>query len=184
MQLFKQFTGQASAGAAGEMIRERDWAETPLGPRESWPQPLKTLVEVMLGSAQPMFVVWGPERILLYNDAYGEILAAKHPAALGRPFLEVWAEIGEALLPIVDQAYSGQPVHMDDIMLVMERRGYPEETHFSFSYTPVHGDGEIGGFFCACVETTEQVITARKRFAEREQLEQMFEQAPGLIALL
>lgn len=41
-------------------IRAHDWAATPLGPREGWPQSLRTLVDVMLGSAQPMFVAWGP----------------------------------------------------------------------------------------------------------------------------
>jgi hypothetical protein len=74
---------------AAALIFSRDWVTSPLGPREHWPEPLKTLVEVMLGSNQPMFVAWGPERSLLYNDSYGEILAAKHPEAMGLPFLEV-----------------------------------------------------------------------------------------------
>jgi PAS domain-containing protein len=80
-----------------------------------------------------MFITWGPDRTLLYNDAYAEILAAKHPAAVGRDFLEVWHEIRDDLLPIVDQAYRGELVHMDSIELLMLRRGYPEQTHFSFS---------------------------------------------------
>ncbi|WP_162806186.1 PAS domain S-box protein [Sphingosinicella terrae] len=156
-----------------------------LGPRDAWPPALRTLVDVMRGSAQPMFVVWGPEQILLYNDAYAQILAAKHPAAYGRPFLEVWHEIRDDLRPIVTEAYAGRPVQMDDIALTMNRRGYPEEAHFAFSYTPVRrDDGAVAGFFCACVETTEAVLAGRRRLAERRRLEQMFEQAPGLIALL
>ena len=159
------------------------WDSTPLGPRSGWPRSLKTVVEVMTGSLQPMFVVWGPDRILLYNDAYIEILAAKHPAAFGRPFLTVWREIRDDLIPIVEQAYAGQPVHMRDITLFMERRGFREEAHFAFSYTPIrNGRGEVQGFFCACVETTAQVLTDRNWLAERARLAQMFEKAPGIIA--
>ncbi|MGK6325447.1 PAS domain-containing protein [Sphingomonas sp. DT-51] len=143
-------------------MRATDWAATPLGVPSSWPQPLKTLVGVMLGASQPMFVAWGEGRSLLYNAGYAEILGNKHPAALGRDFLEVWHEIRADLLPIVSQAYAGEPVHMDDIELIMERNGYPEETHFAFFYAPVRDeDGSVGGLYCACTETTAQVLAER-----------------------
>ena len=154
----------ADDGEQARRIRDQDWAATPLGAPERWPVALKTLVGVMLGADQPMFVVWGPGLTLIYNDRYSEILQAKHPAALGRPFLDVWREIAGDLRPIVDRAYAGTPVHMDQITLLTERRGYPEETHFSFSYTPVRTDGgAVDGFFCACAEITEQVLAERSR---------------------
>ncbi|WP_244444604.1 PAS domain-containing hybrid sensor histidine kinase/response regulator [Nitratireductor basaltis] len=134
----------------------------------NWPTPLKTLTSIMLSANQPMFLVWGAGRLMIYNDAYSQILATKHPHALGRDFLEVWREIRDDLNPIVEQAYSGKPVHMDDIELVLNRRGYPEETHFSFSYTPIRGDdGQILGFFCPLTETTAQVL-AERRLRESE----------------
>jgi hypothetical protein len=77
----------------GALMRAMDWSATKLGPPLDWPEPLKTLVGVMLGSNQPMFVVWGAEHTLLYNDGYARILAAKHPAALAADFFDVWAEI-------------------------------------------------------------------------------------------
>lgn len=158
----------AGGGATGECLRTFPWAETPLGPPRHWPPALKTLVGVMLSSNQAMFIAWGPDRTLLYNDAYSEILASKHPAALGRDFLDVWQEIRADLVPIVDQAYAGEPVHMDDITLHMQRRGYLEETHFSFSYTPVRDEtGTIAGFFCPCNEITGQVL-AERRLRESE----------------
>src|SRR3712207_5420060 len=100
----------AGGGQMGALMRAHDWRRTPLGDPEGWPQSLKTLAGVMLGSNQPMFVAWGPERTLLYNDPYAEILARKHPAALGRPFLEVWSEIRDDLLPIVERTLSGESV--------------------------------------------------------------------------
>jgi hypothetical protein len=151
------------------LMRAHDWSATPLGAPEGWPQPLKTLVGVTLAADQPMFVAWGPERTLLYNDAYAEILASKHPAALGGDLLEVWREIRADLLPIVERAYAGRPVHMDDIEFVMERRGHPEETHFAFSYTPVRDEaGQVAGLLLPCVEITEQVLAKRRTIAERE----------------
>jgi PAS domain S-box-containing protein len=175
----------ADGGQMGAAIRGFDWAHSPLGSPEGWPTALKTLVGVMLGSNQPMFVAWGSTPILLYNDPYAAVLAQKHPAALGRPFLDVWSEIRADLIPIVEQAYAGLPIHMDDITLMMERRGYLEETHFAFSYTPVRGEaGTVDGFFCACTEITEQVLAERRRAADTERQRRLFEQAPGFIAIL
>lgn len=158
------------------LIDAHDWAATPLGPAGAWPTALKTLAGVMLGAKQPMFIVWGPAETLIYNDAYAEILAGKHPSALGRPFLEVWAEISADLIPIVRQAYAGTPVHMDDIPLLMQRRGYPEETHFAFSYTPIRGkDGAVQGFFCPCMETTQQVLATRALRDSEARARQIFD---------
>ncbi|WP_181955337.1 PAS domain-containing sensor histidine kinase [Paracoccus liaowanqingii] len=150
-------------GEAGTLLRARDWASFSFGLPENWPVALQTLVGVMLGSSQPMFVIWGPQRTLLYNDAYREILADKHPLAMGRDFLEVWQEIRDDLLPIVERAYHGEPVQMDDIELWIEHNGVRKEAHFAFSYTPVRGEtGSIDGFFCVCQEITNQVDVERK----------------------
>ena len=125
----------------------------------------------MTHSSQPMFIVWGSQRTLLYNDGYAEILAAKHPDALGRDILDVWHEIRDDLEPIVEEAFAGRPVYMDDIALQMQRKGFIEETHFSFSYTPIfEEDGKVSGFFCPCTEITRQVLAERalRRSAARQ----------------
>ncbi|MGI4795799.1 MAG: PAS domain S-box protein, partial [Janthinobacterium lividum] len=122
----------------------------------------KTLVDVMLCGNQPTHIVWGPERTLLYNDAYAHLLGEKHPSALGRPFLHVWSELAGDLQPLVDRAYAGESVFLDDMRLVMERSGFPEETYFSFAYTPIRREGGvIDGFYCPCIETTRQVLNGR-----------------------
>ncbi|WP_210530135.1 hybrid sensor histidine kinase/response regulator [Rubellimicrobium arenae] len=150
-------------GPVARMVRSHDWAATPLGLPRGWPQPLRTLLGVMMGASQPMFVAWGAERTLIYNEAYARILADRHPAALGGSFLEVWHEIRHDLAPIVDRVFRGEPVQMDDITLHMERWGCPEEAHFAFSYTPVRDEeGAVAGFFCACQEITGQVMAERR----------------------
>ncbi len=172
-------------GQMGAAIRAYDWSDTALGAPVEWPTPLKTVVGIVLGANQPMFVVWGAEQTLFYNDAYAAILADKHPHALGRPFMQVWAEIEADLTPIVRQAYGGLPVHMDDITLMMNRRGYVEEAHFAFSYTPVRDKaGTVEGVFCACTEITDQVLAERRRAADTRRQQRLFEQAPGFITIL
>ncbi len=173
-----------AAGEAAALLCAHDWQASPLGRPEGWPQPLRTLTSVMLGANQPMFIAWGAEHTLIYNDSYARILATKHPDAMGRPFLDVWSEIRDDLAPIVGKAFAGEPVHMDDITLVMHRRGYPEETHFSF-YTPVRdAGGAVAGLFCACTETTEKVLAQRRQVAEAERLRRLFERAPSLISIM
>ena len=158
----------SSDNAMSRQHRAFPWADSPVGRPEDWDTSLKTLVPIMLASSQPMFVVWGPSRTLLYNDAYADILGNKHPDALGRDFLEVWHEIRGELEPMVAAAYRGEPWQMDHIELWMERRGFREEAHFSFFYAPVRAEsGEVGGFFCACNEITAQIL-AERRLAESE----------------
>lgn len=170
-------------GAVGALLRALG-ADFALGSPATWPVELRSLVGVMLSAPQPMFVTWGAERRMLYNDAYAEILGNHHPA-LGQPFLEVWAEIAEQVGPIMARAYAGEPIYMDDIELWLTRHGRPEEAHFSFFYTPVRGDdGQVVGVFCACTETTQQVAIERERRAEIERLREMFEQSPSFVAVL
>jgi hypothetical protein len=50
------------------------------------------------------------------------------------------------------------------LLLIVERAGYPEESHFTLSYSPIKGRvGGVGGVFCACSETTARVLAERRR---------------------
>lgn len=166
----------------GALLRSHDWSRTPLGEAPGWPQTLRTLVQIMLGSTQPMFVVWGPQRTLLYNEGYAGILGSKHPDAMGRDFLAVWHEIRDDLAPLVAQAYGGQPVQRNHIQLLMHRNGYPEETHFAFFYSPIRDeDGAVAGFYCACTETTEQFQAQRALREAHALLHTFIEAVPGVV---
>ncbi|WPB57847.1 ATP-binding protein [Xylophilus sp. GOD-11R] len=152
-----------ASGDMAERVRAHDWASTALGLPEQWPDALLTLVEVILAAHEPRFLAWGPERVMIYNDHYAPLCGSKHPTALGRPFAEVWADIIDDVGPIMERTYGGEAVHMEDIAFTMrDRHGYPEETHFSFSYLPVHSrDGAVDGMICTCRETTDAVLTQR-----------------------
>ena len=169
----------------GAMMRAHDWSASPLGHPRTWPQALRTTVGLMLNSKFPMFVAWGGELGFLYNDSYIAILGDKHPAALGRRFHDVWAEIWLDIHPLVVRALKGEASYMDRLPLRMRRHGYDEDTWFRFSYSPVRDeDGTVAGMFCACVEMTGEVLAQRYREEENERLVTLFEQAPGIIAVL
>jgi PAS domain S-box-containing protein len=175
----------ADGGEMGERMRRFDWASSPLGLPERWPQALKTATGILLSSKFPMFLAWGPELRFLYNDAYAEILGGKHPAALGHAFEDIWADIWQDIHPIVERAVAGEASYYENLPLTMTRRGYPEQTWFTFSYSPLRDDdGTPGGMFCVCTETTATVLAAQRRLSEAERLRQLFDKAPGMIAVV
>ena len=153
-----------------QLMREFDWAGTAIGPPQSWPQSLKTAVGIMLTSRQPIWIGWGPELIYLYNDPYKSIIGGKHPWALGRPTSVVWSEIWQDIGPMLSQAMGGdQGTYVEAQLLIMERNGYPEETYYTFSYSPIPADdGTVGGIFCANSDDTQRVIGERQLTLLRE----------------
>jgi hypothetical protein len=146
------------------LVRAQDWASTPLGPFASWPQSLRSALSICLGSRFPIVIYWGPDLVVLYNDAYAEILGQKHPWALGRPCREVWSEIWDVIRPMLDRVLTrGDATWSEDQLLLLERRGYPEECYFSFSFSPVHGaNGGVDGIFTAVIENTGRVLGERR----------------------
>ncbi len=172
-------------GDAGGLLRAIDWTRSPLGEPSTWPLQLRTLVGVMLEARQGILIVWGPEKTMLYNDKYAEMLGARHPSAMGRPFCDVWYEIWDQIEPIMSAAYAGHATQMDDIAFEMLRNGYPEETHFSFSYTPVRDeDGRVMGMLCVCSELTQRVNAERQVMAQATRLESLFDASPSFMAVL
>ncbi|RJF76597.1 ATP-binding protein [Rhodopseudomonas palustris] len=157
-------------GELTALFREFDWTSTPLGPPEQWPQALKTAVRIMLTSQQPIWIGWGSELIFFYNDAYKAIIGGKHPWALGLPTREVWHEIWDDIAPLLAKATSGhEGTYVEAQLLIMERNGFPEETYYTFSYSPIPTeDGSPGGIFCANSDDTQRVISERQLSLLRE----------------
>ncbi|MGQ9365419.1 ATP-binding protein [Azospirillum sp. ST 5-10] len=154
----------AGGGEMGERMRAFDWAATSLGSCEGWPQSLKTAVRIMLTSRQPIWIGWGPDLIFFYNDPYKAIIGGKHPHGLGRPTAVVWREIWHDIGPMLSQAMTGiEGTYVEGQLLVMERNGYPEETYYTFSYSPIpDDDGSAGGIICANTDDTRRVIGERQ----------------------
>ena len=154
----------SGGGELGARMRAIDWSQTSLGPASEWPQSLKTCLRIILTSRQPMFVWWGEDLINLYNDAYKSIVGGKHPWALGQPASVVWREIWDEVGPRATTAIaSNEGTYDEALLLIMERYGYPEETYYTFSYSPVPNDeGGNGGILCANTEDTQRILGERQ----------------------
>ncbi|HTF20860.1 MAG TPA: ATP-binding protein, partial [Chryseolinea sp.] len=151
-------------GEMGQRIRDYDWARSSLGPVEKWPQSLRTCVRIMLTSRQPIWIGWGKDLIKLYNDPYKDIVRGKHPWALGSPASLVWKDIWREIEPMLDQVMEkDEGTYVESQLLIMERNGYPEETYYTFSYTPIPGDdGGTAGMICANTDDTDRITSGRQ----------------------
>jgi signal transduction histidine kinase len=169
-----ELEGISGGHEMGERVRDFDWAQTPAGPIEQWPVSLKTAVRIILNSRYPMFVWWGRDLINFYNDAYIPMLGKRHPGALGRPAAEVWADVWPIVGPQTDLVLNkGLSTWNEELLLVMERKGFTEEAYFTFSYSPAPDDtGRVGGVFCAVTEDTQRVLGRRRLRVLRSLAEQ------------
>jgi two-component sensor histidine kinase len=153
------FLGRSNAA---ETLRRLDWSNNPLGPIQHWPPCLRMMAGTVLESAFPQCIVWGPQRITIHNDAFQPLLGNK-PLAQGQPFDQVWHEAWPVIGPLADRAYAGEATFIEDFSLVVHRSGFPEQTYFTFCYSPIRDDdGELAGFLDTVIETTAKV-RAEKR---------------------
>ena len=151
-------------GETGALMRTVDWAGTPLGPVERWPQSLRTAVSILLESRFPMYIAWGPEFVQLYNDGYRPILGStKHPAAMGRRAAETFAESWHIIGPMFEDVRRGNATGAEDWMLPLDRHGYLEECYFTFSYSPIRDESfDVGGVHVTVTETTARALLERR----------------------
>src|SRR5262249_11359531 len=149
----------AGGGEMGALVRSTDWSKTKLGPVESWPSSLRTMLGVVLGSRFPMLLWWGPDLLHLYNDAYRPILRDKHPDSLAAPAAEIWAEVWDVAGPMARSVLAGGPATWtEDLQLFINSGSMAEETYFTFSYSPIPGDdGKVGGILNTVQGTTAKV---------------------------
>ncbi|MBA1229381.1 response regulator [Pseudomonas viridiflava] len=174
----------AGCSEAAENIRSRDWSLTPLGALSEWPVSLKNALNLILNSPESMYLLWGPEMIFFHNDAYAPILGPRKPYAIGALMHELWADVWDQVLPLVQQAMNGQAGRWKDMPLTMARFGEVEQTWWSFSFSPLIDEhGVTVGMFCATNETTRHVLDQRalkasedKRLALIEELIQLEKQ--------
>ena len=154
----------------GQRIRAHDWAATPLGPVETWPQSLRNALSILLPSKAQIILFWGPTCITFYNDAYAPVFGAKHPWALGRPAPECWREVWHVLEPLFESVVStGKAFWAQEYPFFIHRQGFLEETYFDVSYDPVRiEDSSVGGIFCIVSEQTGRVLGARRLRTLRE----------------
>ncbi len=174
-------------GESGEIIRNFNWAETPLGAAETWPPSLRTSIGILLNSAFPMILFWGEDMTCFYNDAFRPSLGndGKHPG-IGKKGRELWADVWDFAGPLFAQVLTtGEPVWFEDQLVPFFRNGKTENIYWNSSYSPIYDDsGKINGVFVACTETTDKVHTERRLTESENHFESLIrEAAVGIIVL-
>jgi len=150
-------------GEMGKVVRAKDWSKTPLGPIESWPQSLRTTVNLCLASNFPISIAWGPHRVQIYNDGYWPICAAKHPHSMGQDFRECWFSAWPAIGEAFERASAGETAFLENTRMFVDRNGFLEETFFTFSFSPIRDEtGAVGGLFHPVIELTQQTLGERR----------------------
>jgi PAS domain S-box-containing protein len=143
------------------LMRDFGWDESPFGPPGVWPRSLQGIVRLMLDSASPMCLAWGPELRLLYNDACLPIIGRHHPA-LGARMQDVWAQLWPTMETVARRALAGEPDFLENFSVDAMRLGRPSRRWFKLACSPVHDDeSRVAGLICVGTETTEQVQMER-----------------------
>ena len=170
----------------GALMRAHDWDASVLGAPDTWPQSLRVTIRLMLNSQHPMFIWWGPELIQFYNDAYRQTMGpAMHPKALGAPGRESWADIWPIIGPQIELVMSGKGATWNVEQLVpINRHGKPESVWWTYGYSPIDLEGEVGGVLVVCNDVTEQHLRTEAYKNETRRLAQQFEEAPGFITMM
>lgn len=151
-------------GQMGALMRAHDWSTSPLGEPAQWPDVLKSAVATCLNSRFPMVVWWGPQLIMLYNDAWQPILGdTKHPGGLGRPGADSWPDTWPIVAEQFENALNGVASWSEDLLLASNRSGYMQECYFTYSHSPlINAAGRVVGVLTAVIETTRRVLTERR----------------------
>lgn len=158
-----------SAASLEPAYRAVDWEQTPLGPPQLWPSELRTALALVLETRFPAALLWGPELVALYNEAFVALIGDKHPAALGAPaqvvFSEVWETLGPQLRGVLD---GGRATWLQDAYMPLERAAGVQDAWFTSSHSPVRDEtGAVRGVLELAVETSAQVLGLRRLEALR-----------------
>jgi PAS domain S-box-containing protein len=146
------------------LMRDFEWAASSLGLPQRWPAQLRTIADLLLDTAVPMCVGWGPELRSIYNDAFLPIAGQKHPAALGARMQDIFAEVWPDVGALVQRAQAGESCLAENLPAEIVRGGRPSRGWFTFSLTPVRDEhGGVAGITCIGAETTQQVLMEQRR---------------------
>jgi PAS domain S-box-containing protein len=151
------------SGEMAALVRTHDWGATPLGPLASWSKELVAVTNLMLASPMPSALHWGPNLIIIYNDAYRQLAGPRHPSALGQRCQDVWREAWPIFGPLVTHTYeSGEVLAQENFLIPIEVDGKMQDRYWNFAFAPVYEQGRVAGLYNYGRNDTEAFLGARK----------------------
>ena len=149
--------GTSTVSEAAALIARLDWAQSPLGEANDWPQSLRTAVDIVVHSPMPMLLLWGDQLTQLYNDGFAQLAGNKHPAAMGQPAHQTWPELESFTAPVYDAVLSGQVRTFSEQRFVLQRNNRDMEIWLDLTYSPIRDEStRVAGILVTAIETNER----------------------------
>jgi PAS domain S-box-containing protein len=151
-----------AAAPTGESMARPDWEATPLGPKEGWPPSLAFAVELTLRSSLATALYWGPDRLLVHNEAWARLVGGE--AAQGVPAAAVVNSLWPLVSPLLDEVEAtGRGTFVAEQPLSLVRGGGTEDTYWNCHLAPILGeDGRVAGILNQANEVTKAVTLERR----------------------
>ena len=147
-----------------DYVRSYDWASTPLGPLEHWPESLRGYVLHIMSNPSPRVICWGSSMTIIYNEACIPLFGEKHPHCLGGSAPLMWADHWHEIGPLLEDTYKGIISRHEKMQMPMKRNGLLEDTFWNSVSLPISGiHGDVIGLFIEWTEMTRLIINERRR---------------------
>lgn len=168
----------AGDGGMRGRIRTHDWASTPLGPISSWPRGMKSAIDILLGLTIPGALLWGPDGLMIFNDAYAEFSDALHTVPLGSKVTESLPGDAEFNAHVMQTVLGGGSLAYRDREFLISRDRRQERIWLNLDYSPVlDDDGRPGGVFALIVDTSSRVQAQRALQSNQKRMAAIFAHA-------
>ncbi len=142
---------------AQALLTRTDWSRGPLGAAESWPQSLRTAVDIVIHSPMPMVLLWGPQLTQIYNNGFAMLAGQKHPQAFGQPAHEIWPELRDFTDPIYSAVLQGQVRTYSERRFTLQRDGKDCDFWLDLTYSPIRDESaQVAGILVTAIETNER----------------------------
>jgi PAS domain S-box-containing protein len=166
-------------GSVGQRIDAFGWGETDLGPIGAWPAPMRSTVEMVLRAPLPMLSLWGPHGVMLYNDAYADLLDEHHPALLGAPACIGAAGLARFHGQIVQEVLAGGALSLRGQALPLRQAGRPGPSWFDVDASAIVGDqGVVIGAIAIVRDASARVLAERELAASQARLRGLSQAVP------
>lgn len=161
-------------GEMANLVRRFPWQKTAIGPISGWRPELLVMVNMMLVSKVPTTVLWGPDMLVFYNDAFVPFLSGKHPEGLGLYFRDLWTEAYDQVAAIFTAPFqTGEAFNIPTSRVDILLDGELTRRYFSYAGNPIWGETPDGprvlGLYQTATDNSEAVLTAEKLKGSEQQ---------------
>lgn len=147
-----------------DIIASIDWPSTPLGHPSTWPPLLKQTFNQILADSRPIAMYWGPQYILLYNEAFSKLCGLQHSGVLGKSVEAAWPAAGAKLKNVMIATAKKRRAMVEDEgpSFMAGDEDAVEELYLRWSVVPILEEDEVKGFLHPILDVTSMRLWERR----------------------